>query len=414
MPNSPPDTTLQKLCCGVKRMQRNRSTHSRSLLSTCVYVPLGFAQCTAKASVCAHFALFTCESSSLTQWPLSSRPQSIISTFVCFAQSWLGAKNKLAGRFVTQNAFRRVDVVKTTCWSSNWASEKGKKRDLRDVEGDVVVVGGHGLLSLTRVLKKNDQWLLVCLFTGIQTSLAANVKVQCKVANLVGHKVTTHWTASPPAPAPPLGEGHGSVFGPQGIPVGANSSKTTRTQCEVMKNSERLLPDEPKDFSCKACVSFLTLAHKEISLYRDKPVVIILGFLLYNFRIEHSFGAAQSKGQPVCRFLLICKIVGSDCWKTRLVAQRASWRTGPVLSGELWEASLWGRIARQIKWSNNVPESQFIYLFMFHAFASLAVPLERERVSDLCSGWSPVIKIVHQAFIRVAVVRRKSFALSSM
>lgn len=144
--------------------------------------------------------------------------------------------------------------------------------------------------------------MFVCLFTGTQTSLAAHVKVQCKVANPVGHKVTTHWTHCVPAGAgaAPRREGHGSVFGPQGIPAGANSSKTTRTQCEAMKSSERLPPDEPTDFRCKARVSSLTLAHREISLRRDEPVAIILGFLFRNLRTERSFGCGTKPKGSHC------------------------------------------------------------------------------------------------------------------
>lgn len=127
----PPNTTLQKLCCGVKRMSRSRSTHCRSMLSTCVYVPLGFftALCKTKC-VCAHFTLFTCESSTLTQWPFSSRPQSIISIFVCSAQSWLSTKNTLAALSL------KIHLDTWTWWKRlAWVQTEHRKRGRKDTWG---------------------------------------------------------------------------------------------------------------------------------------------------------------------------------------------------------------------------------------------------------------------------------------
>lgn len=152
-------------------------------------------------------------------------------------------------------------------------------------------MGGRGFAFTDKSPKKkkitNDR-LFVCLFVyGYANIFSCTCKstVQ-KWPNPVGHKVTTHWTHCVPAgaAAAPRREGHGSVFGPQGIPVGANSSKTTRTQCEAMKKSERLPPDEPTDFSCKACVSSLALAHREISLRRDEHVVIYPRFSFLQFQ----------------------------------------------------------------------------------------------------------------------------------
>lgn len=79
-----------------------------------------------------------------------------------------------------------------------------------------------------------------------------------------------------------------------------------------------------------------------------------------------------------CLSLFICKIAGNECWKDDINSGVSDWMFS-VLSGELRAAPLWGRIARQIKWSNNVPESQCVYFFMFHAFASLAMALESVR-----------------------------------
>lgn len=140
--------------------------------------------------------------------------------------------------------------------------EKGKKSDLRCCSG----WPWFAFTDKSPKKKMTNDCLFVCLFLyGYPNIFSCKCKstVQSGQAGRTqGHDPLARVAAG--AGAPPLGEGHGSVFGPLGIPVGANSSKTTRTQCEVMKNSERLPPDEPKDFSCKACVSFLTLAHKEI------------------------------------------------------------------------------------------------------------------------------------------------------
>lgn len=160
--------------------------------------------------------------------------------------------------------------------------------------------------------------MFVCLFTGTQTSLAAHVKVQCKVANPVGHKVTTHWTHCVPAGAgaAPRREGHGSVFGPQGIPAGANSSKTTRTQCEAMKSSERLPPRRANRYLLQGPRFFphfgpqrdFTPSRRTRCDYPRFPFPQLENRA--QFRLRH-----KTKGQPLCRFLLIRKFVGSDCWK---------------------------------------------------------------------------------------------------
>lgn len=97
-----------------------------------------------------------------------------------------------------------------------------------------------------------------------------------------------------------------------------------------------------------------------------------------NSKLEHGIRETQYIKLPAPVSLLICKIAGNELWEDDIQSGVSDW-VSSVLSGELRAASLWGRIVRQIKWSNNVPKSRYIYLFMFHAFASLAVALESVR-----------------------------------
>ncbi len=48
------------------------------------------------------------------------------------------------------NAFRHLDVVKTTCWSSNRASEWGRKGDLSNFERGMVVGARRAGLSISK------------------------------------------------------------------------------------------------------------------------------------------------------------------------------------------------------------------------------------------------------------------------
>ncbi len=47
------------------------------------------------------------------------------------------------------NPFRHLDVLKMTCWSSNWASERGRKRDLNDFEHGMFVGARRAGLSIS-------------------------------------------------------------------------------------------------------------------------------------------------------------------------------------------------------------------------------------------------------------------------
>lgn len=126
-----PDTTLQKLFGGVNRMQRSRSTHSRTLLSTCVHLQLFFV-----LFCCWALCASACSLDIVHLWVIQS--DSVTVKFqatkhnlnFCMFRTIL-AQNKLTIGFATQIAFYTFGRSENSLIKSKPSIRKGKKKEFK-------------------------------------------------------------------------------------------------------------------------------------------------------------------------------------------------------------------------------------------------------------------------------------------